>query len=123
MRNQYKILAETYRAVNGNELEEAVSKKKSQDMARVNAGAMSQAEFNAKYKRPVKRGLAGPGGLYKNLVKEEPSDNLLDAIKNNIDSVQSVEVQTHYGNTVLPIIEVWVQDGVLKISVDQSATP
>ena len=63
------------RAVNENELEEAVSKKKSQDMARVNAGAMSQAEFNAKYKRPVKKGLAGPGGLYKNLVKEDADVN------------------------------------------------
>lgn len=56
-------------------------------------------------------------------VQEDHSDNLLDAIKNKIDNVQSIEVQTHYGNTVLPIIEVWVQDGVLKISVDQSATP
>ena len=102
-------------------LEETVSKKKSQDMARVNAGAMSQAEFNAKYKRPVKKGLAGPGGLYKNLVKEESGDKLLDAIKQHIDNVQSVEVQTHYGNKVLPIIEVWVQDGVLKLSVDHSA--
>jgi hypothetical protein len=218
MRDQYKILAEKYSAVNENELEEVVSKKKSQDMARVNAGAMSQAEFDAKYKRPVKKGLAGPGGLYKNLVKEENSDmstgrgvadefdsvlqaagypksgyesaeiynliadyekkvdprdrdshlyysiakalewnevdadlvadylndkagasdnyhqdenaqpvkegsddGLLNAIKNNIDNVQSIEIQTHYGNTVLPVIEVWVQDGVLKLSVDHSA--
>jgi hypothetical protein len=51
-------------------LEEA-SKKKSSDMARVNAGAMSKSEFDSKWKKPVKKSLAGPGSLYKNLVKEE----------------------------------------------------
>ena len=50
---------------------EDVSKKKRSDMARVNAGAMSKSEFDSKYKKPVKKSLAGPGGLYKNLVKEE----------------------------------------------------
>jgi len=54
-------------------LEEA-SKKKSSDMARVNAGAMSKSEFDAKWKKPVKKKLGGPGGLYKNLVKEENVD-------------------------------------------------
>lgn len=54
------------------ELFEEVSKKKSSDMARVNAGAMSKSEFDAKWKKPAKKkSLAGPGGLYKNLVKEE----------------------------------------------------
>jgi hypothetical protein len=50
---------------------EEVSKKKSSDMARVNAGAMSKSEFDSKWKKPAKKKLAGPGGLYKNLVKEE----------------------------------------------------
>jgi hypothetical protein len=50
-------------------LEEA-SKKRSSDMARVNAGAMSKSEFDSKWKKPAKKKLAGPGGLYKNLVKE-----------------------------------------------------
>ena len=40
-------------------------------MARVNAGAMSKSEFDAKWKKPVNKNLAGPGGLYKNLVKKE----------------------------------------------------
>jgi hypothetical protein len=53
------------------ELYEDISKKKSSDMARVNAGAMSKSEFDSKYKKPAKKSLAGPGGLYKNLVKEE----------------------------------------------------
>lgn len=54
-------------------LEEA-SKKKSSDMARVNAGAMSKSEFDAKWKKPIKKKLGGPGGLYKNLVKEEVNE-------------------------------------------------
>ena len=54
------------------DLYEDVSKKKSSDMARVNAGAMSKSEFDSKWKKPAKKkSLAGPGGLYKNLVKEE----------------------------------------------------
>jgi hypothetical protein len=54
------------------DLYEDVSKKKSSDMARVNAGAMSKSEFDAKWKKPAKKkSLAGPGGIYKNLVKEE----------------------------------------------------
>ncbi len=60
---------------NGREVPNCVPKeegvnKKSKDMARVNVGAMSKAEFDAKWKKPVKKSLAGPGGLYKNLVKE-----------------------------------------------------
>jgi NTP pyrophosphatase (non-canonical NTP hydrolase) len=50
------------------------SKKKSSDTARVNAGAMSKSEFDSKWKKPAKKSLAGPGGLYKNLVKEEDID-------------------------------------------------
>ena len=40
--------------------------------------------------------------------------------KLEIGSIAAVEVTTHYGNMVLPIIEIWEQDGVLKISVDVS---
>ena len=40
--------------------------------------------------------------------------------KLEIGSIAAVEVVTHYGNMVLPIIEIWEQDGVLKISVDVS---
>lgn len=43
------------------------------DMDKVNAGAMSQDDYNKKYKLGKYRGahnkLVGPGGLYKNLVK------------------------------------------------------
>jgi hypothetical protein len=56
-------------------LEEA-SKKKSSDMARVNAGAMSKSEFDSKWKKPAKKKLAGPGGLYKNLVKEGSAEDM-----------------------------------------------
>ena len=56
------------------DLYEDTSKKKSSDMARVNAGAMSKSEFDSKWKKPAKKSLAGPGGLYKNLVKEENVD-------------------------------------------------
>lgn len=52
----------------------ATKRRKQLDMTRVNAGAMSQDDYNKKYKlgkyRPVGSKLSGPGGLYKNLVKE-----------------------------------------------------
>ncbi len=62
-------------------LEESVRLKKSQDMLKVAHGAMSRDEFKKKWahlKKP-KNKLAGPGGLYKNLVKEgeeNPTDKL-----------------------------------------------
>ena len=40
--------------------------------------------------------------------------------KFEIGSIAAVEVTTHYGNMVLPMVEIWEQDGVLKISVDVS---
>lgn len=40
--------------------------------------------------------------------------------KLEIGNIDSIEITTHYGNMVLPIIEVWEQDSVLKISVDVS---
>ena len=40
--------------------------------------------------------------------------------KFEIGSIAAVEVTTHYGNMVLPIVEIWEQDSVLKISVDVS---
>jgi hypothetical protein len=53
----------------------ALKRRKQIDMARVNAGVMSRDDYNKKYKlgkyRPAGSKLSGPGGLYKNLVKEE----------------------------------------------------
>jgi hypothetical protein len=53
----------------------ALKRRKQVDMARVNAGVMSRDDYNKKYKlgkyRPAGSKLSGPGGLYKNLVKEE----------------------------------------------------
>ena len=40
--------------------------------------------------------------------------------KLEIGNIGSIEITTHYGNMVLPIVEVWEQDSVLKISVDVS---
>ena len=40
--------------------------------------------------------------------------------KLEIGNIGSIEIITHYGNMVLPIVEVWEQDSVLKISVDVS---
>lgn len=45
----------------------------------------------------------------------EALDNIKKIIENS--SVDSIQIQTHYGNITLPIREVWVQDEVLKISV------
>lgn len=62
-------------------LEESVRLKKMQDMMRVTHGAMSRDEYKKKWahlKKP-KNKLAGPGGLYRNLVKEaeeNPTDKL-----------------------------------------------
>lgn len=33
-------------------------------------------------------------------------------------NINSIEIQSHYGNMVLPVIEIWKQGGVLKISVE-----
>ena len=66
-----KSLKQIRSAAPAEELFENVLKKKRSDMARVNAGAMSKSEFDAKWKKPVNKNLAGPGGLYKNLVKKE----------------------------------------------------
>lgn len=56
------------------DLDEAPTPGKQADMKRVNAGAMSQDEYNKKYKlgkyRPAGSKLGGPGGLYNNLVKK-----------------------------------------------------
>lgn len=66
---------------------------------------------------------------YLNLrnVKEAPGSEIapdlaFNIIQNKLEigSIAAVEVVTHYGNMVLPIIEIWEQDGVLKISVDVS---
>jgi len=58
------------------------------DMKRVNAGAMSRDEYNKKYKldkyRTGANKLAGPGGIYKNLIKKESAE--LDETKDHIRS-------------------------------------
>jgi len=35
-------------------------------------------------------------------------------------SADKIEVQTHFGDEVLPIVEIWVQDGTIKIAVEQT---
>ena len=68
----------TYKEETEEEVTEAVDpatkRRKQLDMARVNAGAMSRDDYNKKYKlgkyRPAGSKLSGPGGVYKNLVKE-----------------------------------------------------
>ena len=56
------------------EMEEAQTPGQKFDFQKVLHGAMSQDEYNKKYKlgkyRPAGSKLAGPGGLYKNLVKK-----------------------------------------------------
>jgi hypothetical protein len=57
----------------------ALKRRKQVDMAKVNAGAMSQDDYNKKYKLGKYRtgsSLAGPGGLYKNLVKKEEAESV-----------------------------------------------
>ena len=53
-------------------LDEGTLSKKRFDMGRVNAGAMSKVDYEKKWPKVSKnkKGLAGPGGLYKNLVRE-----------------------------------------------------
>ena len=75
----------TYKEETEEEVTEAVDpatkRRKQLDMARVNAGAMSRDDYNKKYKlgkyRPAGSKPSGPGGLYKNLVKEvlDPEDD------------------------------------------------
>ena len=75
----------TYKEETEEEVTEAVDpatkRRKQLDMARVNAGAMSRDDYDKKYKlgkyRPAGSKLSGPGGLYKNLVKEvlNPEDD------------------------------------------------
>lgn len=52
----------------------------------------------------------------KNTVSaEELAETVTNATK--IHALCGVVIQTHYGSVELPVTEVWVQDGVLKISV------
>ena len=64
----------------------ALKRRKQVDMARVNAGTMSRDDYNKKYKLGKYRtgsGLAGPGGLYKNLVKKEET-----TVEENTESLE-----------------------------------
>jgi len=52
------------------------------------------------------------------------SDNMLMRAQKLIESnpnLNNITIQTHNGNIELPIMEMWVQDGVLKISVNHSS--
>ena len=52
------------------------------------------------------------------------ADNMLMRAQKLIESnpnLNNITIQTHNGNIELPIMEMWVQDGVLKISVDHSS--
>lgn len=53
------------------ELEEAMTPKQRQDFNKVQAGAMSKSDYDTKWKSAKKKSLSGPGGVYKNLTKEE----------------------------------------------------
>lgn len=33
-------------------------------------------------------------------------------------NINSIEIQSHYGNMVLPVVEIWKQNGIIKISVE-----
>ena len=71
-RGSFKLAAKD--KVNEEDLDEAKTPGQKFDMDKVNAGAISRDEYNKKYKlgkyRPAGNKLAGPGGLYKNLVKK-----------------------------------------------------
>lgn len=54
-----------------------------------------------------------------NHIAPEQAFNIIQR-KFEIGNIGSVEITTHYGNMVLPMVEIWEQDGVLKISVDVS---
>ena len=52
------------------------------------------------------------------------ADNMLMRAQKLIESnpnLNNITIQTHNGNIELPIMEMWVQDGVLKISVNHSS--
>ena len=52
------------------------------------------------------------------------TDNMLMRAQKLIESnpnLNNITIQTHNGNIELPIMEMWVQDGVLKISVNHSS--
>lgn len=56
----------------------------------------------------------------ENQTDQNLDDRTLNAVKKYINDVNSIEIQTHYGNMVLPVVEIWKENGVLKISVDTS---
>ena len=52
------------------------------------------------------------------------ANNMLMRAQKLIESnpnLNNITIQTHNGNIKLPIMEMWVQDGVLKISVNHSS--
>jgi hypothetical protein len=50
--------------------------------------------------------------------KNMSPEQVLQAVANYLNEpVSKLEIQTHYGIIVLPVVEVWAQDGVIKLSV------
>ena len=54
-------------------------------------------------------------------INETTGEQAMQSVRKLSQVTNSIEIQSHYGNVVLPIIEIWKQDGVLKISVEDSA--
>lgn len=58
---------------------------------------------------------------YRTISENVTPERLAEILSNraqNYESPQRVVIQTHYGDEVLPIIEVWDHQGTLYISVD-----
>ncbi len=54
-------------------------------------------------------------------INETTGEQAMQSVRKLSEVTNSIEIQSHYGNVVLPIVEIWKQDGVLKISVEDSA--
>jgi vacuolar-type H+-ATPase subunit I/STV1 len=72
----------------------ANKKKMKFDMARVNAGAMSRDEYSKKWKvgkyKPAGNKLAGPGGVYKNLIKDEEESDVVGEALSMLDQISEM---------------------------------
>jgi hypothetical protein len=92
----------------------ALKRRKQVDMARVNAGTMSRDDYNKKYKLGKYRtgsSLAGPGGLYKNLVKEEET---LEEARNNPETEYLLKIIDDFDKKefkdILNELSTWMQN-------------
>lgn len=50
-------------------------------------------------------------------IDEAPDTQAIDVVRKHINDATGIEVQTAMGNKVMPISEVWFQDGIIKISI------